>query len=329
MIYKDTNTMSRFAKFMSKNASSLGMAAAGTGAGVGMGISANNPELVAQSIVGGIGDLVIDEATEQLTKKAATKAAKEVGEEVGEQVAKKVAQKVAQKVATKAAAKAGQQLGMSILKKLGSTAFLATGGPIGWAVQAVLAIIQITSAIMDMLWNPLEAKFNKDLSELKETIDSSIRKQYLKDGYEYPLEIKPNIIPTTDEDYEEFQKLIKQYYDDNGLISEEEAETEEETFRILGLLKRQNQVTINPLFTNINLLSGTQQNIAILIAVAAAKKKGYGNLDKAIDIDFKNYKFSPYKQYIQWFKLNWQLFVSIFVIILLSIFISLSYLFFI
>jgi hypothetical protein len=219
-------------------------------------------------------------------------------------IAQEVSKEVAIKVATKSATSFGGKMAAS-----------ATAGPIGWAV----AIIQLTFAVLDILWNPFKSYYNKDLAELKDTIDVSIRKQFLENGSDYPLEIKPNIIPSTDEEIDEYYRLKKEYYENNGLISSEEVFKEENLYNEIGLLKRNMRIALNPLYDNINLYSGTTQNIALLIATAAAKKRGYGKkFSKAIDL--KNYKPStPYKKYVTWLKFNWQLLVSISVILILII----------
>lgn len=252
--------------------------------GVGVGIAA------------GMGSYDISQAEDSETvTKAVISTAGSIGQEVLEQVVIKVA------------AKSTASFG-------GKMAAFATAGPIGWA----LAIAQLTLAVLDILWNPFKSYFNKDLAKMKEIIDSSIRKQFLENGSDYPLEIKPNIIPDTDEQIEEYYKLKKEYYDNNGLISPEEVVTEEQLYKEIGLLKREMEIGLNPLYDNINLLSGTTQNIAILVAIAATKKRAKERLSKAIDL--KNYKPSkPSDKYVTWLKFNWQLLVSISVILILII----------
>lgn len=245
---------------------------------------------------------------------AATKASAKVAEKVGAEVAEKVAAEVAEKVA-KEIAEVAVKKATSQAAALGTKwTALSTGGPVGWALVAV----QITFAVLDILWNPFETYFNKDLAKMKETIDSSIRKQFLENGSDYPLEIKPNIIPSTDEEIEEYYKLKKEYYDNNGLISSEEVLKEEQIYAEISSLNREMEIGLNPLYDNINLLSGTTQNIAILVAIAATKKRAKERLSKAIDL--KNYKPSkPSDKYLTWIKLNWQLLVIISVIIIIII----------
>lgn len=227
-------------------------------------------------------------------------------------VIKDVAQGIAQEVAEKAIVQTASKTVASLGAK---TSASSAAGPIGWAVM----IIQLTFAVLDILWNPFQSYYNKDLAQMKETIDVSIRKQFLENGSDYPLEIKPSVMPSTDEEIDEYYKLKKEYYENNGLISSEEVFKEENLYNEINSLQRNMRIALNPLYDNINLYSGTTQNIALLIAAAAAKKRGYGKkFSKAIDL--KNYKPStPYKKYVTWLKFNWQLLVSISVILILII----------
>lgn len=243
--------------------------------------------------------------------KASAKIAEKIGATAAEKATAKAAQEIAEKVAEKAVQKATTQAAALGTKW---TALSATG-PVGWAI----VIVQLTFAILDILWNPFQTYFNKDLAELKETIDLSIRKQFLENGSDYPLEIKPSVMPSTDEEIDEYYRLKKEYYENNGLISSEDVLKEENLYNEINLLQRNMRIALNPLYDNINLYSGTTQNIVLLIAAAAAKKRGYGKkFSKAIDL--KNYTPStPYKKYVTWVKFNWQLLVSISVILILII----------
>lgn len=219
-----------------------------------------------------------------------------------------IAKEVAEKVLVQTLSKTAGSLGAK-------TSASASAGPIGWAVM----IVQLTFAVLDILWNPFQSYYNKDLAQMKESIDISIRKQFLENGSDYPLEIKPSVMPSTDEEIQEYYRLKKEYYDNNGLISSEDVVKEENLYNEINLLQRSMRIALNPLYDNINLYSGTTQNIALLIAAAAAKKRGYGKrFSKAIDL--KNYKPpTPYKKYVTWVKFNWQLLVSISVIVILFI----------
>ena len=124
-------------------------------------------------------------------------------------VIKDVAQSIAQEVAEKAIVQTASKTVASLGAKASAS---SAAGPIGWAVM----IIQLTFAALDMLWNPFQSYYNKDLAQMKETIDVSIRKQFLENGSDYPLEIKPSVMPSTDEEIDEYYKLKKEYYENSA-----------------------------------------------------------------------------------------------------------------
>lgn len=248
-------------------------------------------------------------AAAQVAQKASAKVFETIGGKLVEKAGATAAQKAAAMAAEKTAEKAASAVGM----KAAAFTTSASTGPIGWAIL----IVQLSFMVLDMLWNPFQTYYNKDLAQMKETIDTTIRKQFLENGADYPLEIKPSIIPSTEEEIAEYNKFKKEYYDNNGLISSEDVFKEEEIYKEIGLLKRSMEIGLNPLYSNINLYSGTTQNIALLIATAAAKKRGYGKkLSKAIDL--KKYQPSkPSDKYLTWVKFNWQLLVSVSLILVI------------
>lgn len=323
---------------------------AGAVAGAGIAKSPNDPNVVAQNVLNVIGEtygdvfgsafgistfaakksgMTVSQAIGTGLKNAITQPVKVLQASSnltkGAQLTKLSSQMAGQKAAQLAAK--GAELtakGTAQASTLGVNAsVLGSSGPVGWAILA----IQLAFAVIDILWNPFATYFNKDLAEIKESMDASIRKQFLEYGSEYPLEIKPNIMPTTEQELTEFRKYIKEYYDNNGLILSEDVIKEENIYQILNLLNRNMDYALNPLYSNITLLSGTNQNIAILIAASAAKKKGYGQLNKAIDIDYENYEKSKINSIQNYIKLNWQLILSIIILIIISL-ISIIYLMF-
>ena len=191
----------------------------------------------------------------------------------------------------------------------------AAAGPIGW----ISIIVQLTAMAIDILFNPFQTYYNKDLAKMKSQIDASIRKEFINSGADYPLEVKPNILPLNDEELDELRALRKEYYENNGIITSEDVISEEDLVTALNWLKRKRRITFNPLNNNVNLYSQTSQNIALLIAAAVAKKKGY-KLDDALDIDYKNYEKNRLKVYQNWLQMNWQVVISIVCIVLLIIF---------
>lgn len=194
----------------------------------------------------------------------------------------------------------------------------AAAGPIGW----ISIIVQLTGVLIDILFNPFQTYYNKDLAKMKKQIDASIRKTFIEDGADYPLEVKPNILPLNEDDLDELRAFRKEYYTNNGIITSEDVISEEDLVAALNLLKRKRRINFNPLNNNINLYSRTNQNIALMIAAVVAKKKGY-NLDDALNIDYKNYKRSALLVYKNWVEINWQVVVSsIFSVVLVLIIVS-------
>jgi hypothetical protein len=247
-------------------------------------------ETVAGEIVQGAGQVAIDVGSHMAASAA--------------NVARAAAQKAATSVAT------------TIGEAAAAGAPLAAAGPPGWVVELVIFIIQITAILLDAFWNPFKTYFNKDLVEQKEIIDQSIRKMFLKYGYDYPLEIKPNIYPSSDEEINTFREYINEYYQNNGIITPEDVISEEDIAQTLALLKRNIHLSTNPLHQNVNLLSGTTQNMLVVAAALKAKnskkqKVQASIIDKAVDVDYKKFKPSPFKNYTSWILLNWQVFVSV------------------
>jgi hypothetical protein len=191
---------------------------------------------------------------------------------------------------------------------------LAAAGPPGWVVEAVIFIFQITGILIDSFLNPFKTYFNSDLRDLKQSIDLHLKKLFISRGSDYPLEIKPNM----EFDSDTFRKYLNMYFTDNGIISSSDIISEEDISQYIKSLTRLNRLNINPLYSNINTLSSTSQNIALLIATAAAKKKGYQNLANTPIIDPTNYKKNVFLPVINWSSANWQLILILICILLIS-----------
>jgi hypothetical protein len=227
-----------------------------------------------------------------------------------------------------------------------SAAFAAAAGSAATGIGVLLAIVQITFAFIDMYVNPFKTYFNKDLKEMKQTIDEQINVAFLSSGYGFPLEVKPPIMPATEEEWKTFRGLVQQYYDDNGLISKEEVLEEENLARDLRKFKRLLRVTTNPYFETqtqnlgselasqnllsatqqnmLSLVSGSQLNIDLAIAAAIAKKKGYTKPTKKrpkLLLNYFKYKPKPKSKppSYNFFKNDWQLIVVILSILISSI----------
>ena len=258
----------------------------------------------------------------------AKKIASSVDDKLAKQAAKKVAKKLATananllaKIATKTIlTRAASSAGSAAARFAATATVLGSAGPIGWAIEAASAVFQVTGMLLDMLWDPLKAYQNKDLKEMKDTVDLSLRKDALTRGFDYPLQVKPNVIPVTDEEKEEVKRLVKKYYDDNEIKTEYDIFKDTILYQQMGQLFRAREIALNPLHTNQRLLSNTGQNLAVLIAATVQRHRG--NLQNAIDIDYKTYSPPKYRKITRWLEYNWQLLSSVccclIIIILLS-----------
>lgn len=197
----------------------------GVGVGLGAGISGTmagitrDPSSLAGDIVGATGQELLEYGIKRAFAKQATGAiAKQVGataaKEAGKVVAKQAAQAAVKTTITTAIKTAGSTAG-----RLASSSVALMGGPIGVAIL----LISLTLGFLDMFWNPWKNYFNKDLDDLVNNLNEEAEKQYRLQGYKYPIQIKPNIMPETEEEMEEFRKDMRQYFTDRNLISPEEA----------------------------------------------------------------------------------------------------------
>lgn len=211
---------------------------------------------------------------------------------LGEKLTQKAAQQVGSKLASRLAMKVGTQVA-SFGAKLGATATgtmtaaaaaaPATGG-LSMVVAAAIMVLQIGMAVFDMLFDPWKNYYNKDLDELKDSLDDGLRDAFKENGANWPIEIKPAFF-ISDEDVALYQELVQQYYDDRGIISKEIATAEEQRILALQQVRRTRKLytvdeegnvnSSQPIFQAVALNSSTQQNMALLIASAAAIKKGY------------------------------------------------------
>lgn len=200
---------------------------------------------------------------------------------------------------------------------LSSSAFVAAAGTASTGIGIAIAIIQITFAFIDAFVNPFQTYFNKDLAQLKSTIDEQLNTAFLSNGYGFPLEVKPDIIPKTQDDLTKFKEYIRKYNENNGLITQEEVLEEENLVKELRKINRFKRVTLNPYFDNLNLLSATSQNQALLIAAAAAKKKGYQRPQRPrLLLDYAKYQPKPIQTPPEYnlLKNDWQLLIVILII---------------
>lgn len=192
----------------------------GVGIGLGAGISGTmagitqDPSSLAGDLVGATGQELLEFAVKkQFGKQAAGMVAKQVSttaaKEAGKVVAKQVAQTAVKTTITTAIKTAGTTAG-----RLASSSVALMGGPIGVAIL----LISLTLGFLDMFWNPWKNYFNKDLDELVGKMNEEAEKQYRLQGYKYPIQIKPAIMPETEEELEEFRRDVKQYFIDRNLV---------------------------------------------------------------------------------------------------------------
>ena len=98
-------------------------------------------------------------------------------------------------------------------------------GPIGLAVAAVIAVVQILGSIIDQFFNPFLPMFNRNLNEMRAAYHSSIKNNFLEMGLNWPLEIKPDIIGIIFGDEKNkkiYYDYVKEYYSNRNLISKDE-----------------------------------------------------------------------------------------------------------
>lgn len=101
----------------------------------------------------------------------------------------------------------------------------ATLGPVGLAVAAVIAVVQILGSIIDQFVNPFQPMFNRNLNEMRAAYHSSIKKNFLEMGLNWPLEIKPdiiNIIFGDEKNKKKYEDYVSEYYSNRNLISKGE-----------------------------------------------------------------------------------------------------------
>jgi hypothetical protein len=242
---------------------------------------------------------------------------------------KAFAGRTAAKAAAKVAAKSAQvatsvatSAGTGAAGTAGSTiAAGSAGGPVGFAIAVAIVILQVVGGIIDAAWNPYKNYYNKDLDDLKSLFDKQLKKTFLSLGLNYPLEVKPYIFPITESEVDQFKDYIKYYYDSNGLISKEEVLLEEQLFLELQKIKREtkkfyqdengNVVVRNPVYISLDAIEQNERNTLILLALGVAQKRK--------QIENLKIKNDPTIKYKNFAKENWQLFISVIIVIIFSI----------
>jgi hypothetical protein len=160
----------------------------------------------------------------------------------------------------------------------------AATGP-GVIVALAIALAQILGGILDSFWNPFKGYFNKDIEQIRKAYNDATKKQMLLMSLNWPLEIKPDLMGTLGdpETMERFKQYVKNYYDDNGLISKEDVLKEEDLYRTMRDMKRYrkkftsdedgNLTLKDPVLTALSIQEELDQNMLLLLALAAYTKK--------------------------------------------------------
>lgn len=225
--------------------------------------------------------------------------------------------------ASKLLAKSTSAVGRAGARLSATAAALAPSGPIGWLIEAALLVMQLGAMVIDMTWNPLQAYFNKDIKNMKDQIDANIRKQFITNyNADWPLEVKPNIIPWMEEDLKKYIKYRQEYLDNNGLISAEEVLEEEILYGYLLQLKRKRDIVQNPFNRNINLLSATRDNVNLIVAAAIIRR--HQQLMKTKNLDYNTYKPRQINKVTHFLQHNWQLIICMCLLICSCILFSIS-----
>lgn len=123
----------------------------------------------------------------------------------------------------------GLNVGLGVASSGSTAAATLTGGaalgPIGLAIAAVITVVQILGTIIDQFVNPFQPMFNRNLNEMRAAYHSAIKKAYLEIGLNWPLEIKPDLMGIAFGDqanYDKYVNYVKEYYNNNQLITEEQ-----------------------------------------------------------------------------------------------------------
>lgn len=191
--------------------SSLGIGISG-----GMAAGIQNPSNLAGDIVSSTGQELIEygvkkafakQAAGIIAQQATSGAVKQAAAQVGKQLASTGIRSTITTAAKTAGAAASR------------TAMAIGGGPIGLA----LLIISISLGFIDMFWNPWKTYLNEDLQTMIDQLNNSAAIQFNLQGSRYPMVIKPNIQPETEEDIKQFQTQLIQYLRDRNLVFPVEA----------------------------------------------------------------------------------------------------------
>lgn len=121
----------------------------------------------------------------------------------------------------------GLNVGIGVASSGSTVAATLTGGaalgPVGIAIAAVIAIVQILGSIIDSFVNPFQPMFNRNLNEMRAAYHSAIKNAYLEMGLSWPLEIKPDLMNVAfgnEQNQKKYFNHVNKYYSDNNLITD-------------------------------------------------------------------------------------------------------------
>lgn len=188
----------------------------------------------------------------------------------------------------------------------------------------VLMIAAALGMLLDAMWNPYQAYFNDDLSDFKKAYDQSVTSMFISAGYNWPLEVKPTVLPLTDEEYNTFQKYREEYFTRNNLVSAEEAYEAKTYFDELRTMRRMNsimimrpnQTDIDVFYRPINYVSSGETPEERLLLIEFARKLGKKKAQSRIN----KIQSSLPNRIIQFSKKNWQLYIIILICLSIIIF---------
>jgi hypothetical protein len=193
----------------------------------------------------------------------------------------------------------------------------------------VILIASGVGMLLDAFWNPLQTYFNDDLKTFKKLYEDSLISMMRSEGYNWPLEVKPVVFPTTPEEEEEYQSYINKYYTDRGIISKQDALNYIDFINSMNEMNRISSVmflspdgsvdkealmsTFSYLDTGKNI---QEKKLLIDVAKALAKKR----TQKKVREILLNRQRQKENSFIEFSKKNWQLYIVILICISLIIF---------
>jgi len=108
----------------------------------------------------------------------------------------------------------------------------------GGALFISLAFVAV-QILLDVLWNPFETKFNKDLEDTRKRIRDEWTKELRAFNLTYPLTAKPDIWENmTEDDWVQFRGDVQDYFTQHDLVYPAALEQRDYAKRILDLQRQ-------------------------------------------------------------------------------------------